>query len=65
MSSKGLKSLDMFTKLFATLFGGIPSEDPYDYLVCYHEILRNMGIVEYNGVDFLVFQMTSSTKRWW
>ncbi|XP_070044860.1 uncharacterized protein [Nicotiana tomentosiformis] len=65
MSSEALLRLDKFTKLFPVHFSGIPSEDSHNYLDCCHEVLRNMGIVETNGVDFAVFQMTGSAKRWW
>ncbi|XP_070050622.1 uncharacterized protein [Nicotiana tomentosiformis] len=65
MSAKGIKRLDKFTKLFSPRFGGTPSEDPQDFFDCYHEILRNMGIVKSNEVDFTVFQMHGATKRWW
>ncbi|XP_070045311.1 uncharacterized protein [Nicotiana tomentosiformis] len=27
--------------------------------------MRNLGIVKTNGVNFAVFQMTGSVKRWW
>ncbi|XP_070031979.1 uncharacterized protein [Nicotiana tomentosiformis] len=57
--------LDKFTKLFPIHFSGAPSEDPQDYLYYFHEVLCNLGIVETIGVDFVVFQMTGSTKRWW
>ncbi|XP_070041183.1 uncharacterized protein [Nicotiana tomentosiformis] len=65
MSSEGLLRLDNFTKLFPVHFSGSPSEDPQDYLDRWHEVLRNMGIVETNRVDFAVFQMMSFAKRWW
>ncbi|XP_070040855.1 uncharacterized protein [Nicotiana tomentosiformis] len=56
---------DKFTKIFPVQFSSAPFEYPQDYLYRCHEVLRNMGIVETNGVDFAVFQMTGSTKRWW
>ncbi|XP_070050826.1 uncharacterized protein [Nicotiana tomentosiformis] len=65
MSSKGLMKLDKFTRLFPIHFSGAPSEDPHDYLDHCYDVLSNMGMFEFNGVDFVVFQMTSSTKRWW
>ncbi|XP_070034228.1 uncharacterized protein [Nicotiana tomentosiformis] len=46
-------------------FSGTLSKDPQDYLDRCYVVLLNMGIVETNGVDFAVFQMTSSVKRWW
>ena len=63
MSSEALLRLDKFTKLFAVHFNGTPSEDPQDYLDRCHKVLRNMGIVETNGVDFAAFQMTGSAKK--
>ncbi|XP_070051432.1 uncharacterized protein [Nicotiana tomentosiformis] len=65
MSSEALWRLDRFTKLFPVYFSGAPSEDPQEYLDSCHEVLRNMGIVETNGVDFAAFQMTGSAKKWW
>ncbi|XP_070054465.1 uncharacterized protein [Nicotiana tomentosiformis] len=65
ISSEGLMRLDKFTKRFPIHFGGTPSEDLYDYLDRCHEVLHNMGIVKSNGVDFVVFQMIDSAKRWW
>ncbi|XP_070043181.1 uncharacterized protein [Nicotiana tomentosiformis] len=65
MSSKALWRLDRFTKLFPIHFSGVPSEDPQDYLDNYHEVLRNMSIVETNGVDFSALQMIGSAKKWW
>ncbi|XP_070036244.1 uncharacterized protein [Nicotiana tomentosiformis] len=65
MSSEALLRLDKFTKLFPVHFSGTPSEDPHDYLDRFHEVLWNMGIVETNEVDFAVFQMADSAKRWW
>ncbi|XP_070042987.1 uncharacterized protein [Nicotiana tomentosiformis] len=63
MSSVALLRLDKFTKLFPVHFNGTPTEEPQDYLDRCHEVLRNMGIVESNGVDFVVFHMTGSAKR--
>ncbi|XP_070044893.1 uncharacterized protein [Nicotiana tomentosiformis] len=65
MSSKALLRLNKFTKLFPVHLSGVPSEDPQDYLDRFHKVLRNMGIVETNGVDFAAFRMTGSAKRWW
>ncbi|XP_070050759.1 uncharacterized protein [Nicotiana tomentosiformis] len=65
MSYEALLRLDKFIKLFSVHFSGAPFEDPHDYLDRCHEVLRNMGIVERNEVDFHVFQMTGSTKMWW
>ncbi|XP_070055214.1 uncharacterized protein [Nicotiana tomentosiformis] len=65
MSSEALLRLDKFTKLFPVHFSSTPFEGPQDYLDHCHEVLRNMGIVETNKVDFVVFQMMGSAKRWW
>lgn len=58
-----LKRLDRFTKMFPHHFSGAPSEEALDFLDRYHEILRNVGLVESNEVDFTVFQMHSFAKR--
>lgn len=55
MSSEGLMRLDKFTKIFPVQYSSAPSEDSQDYLDCCHEVLRNMGIIETNGVEFAVF----------
>ncbi|XP_070046014.1 uncharacterized protein [Nicotiana tomentosiformis] len=65
MSFGALLRLDKFTKLFPVHFSGTPSEDPQEYLECCHEVLRNMDIVETNGVEFAVFLMAGSAIRWW
>ncbi|XP_070034375.1 uncharacterized protein [Nicotiana tomentosiformis] len=65
MFSEALWRLDKFTKLFPDHFSGAPSEDPQECLDNCHEVLRNMNIVETNGVDFTAFQMNGSTKKWW
>ncbi|XP_070043159.1 uncharacterized protein [Nicotiana tomentosiformis] len=65
MSSEALWRLDRFTKLFPVYFSGASSEDPQDYLDSCHEVLRNMGIVETNGVDFAAFHLSGSAKKWW
>ncbi|XP_070055112.1 uncharacterized protein [Nicotiana tomentosiformis] len=65
MSSETLLRLDKFTKFFPVHFSGTPTEDPQDYLDRCYEVLQNMGIVESSGVNFIVFQMTGSAKRWW
>ncbi|XP_070005554.1 uncharacterized protein [Nicotiana sylvestris] len=65
MSADTLWRLDRFTKLFTTTFSGASSEDPQDYLDSCHEVLRNMGIVETNGVNFAAFHLSGSAKTWW
>ncbi|XP_070044837.1 uncharacterized protein [Nicotiana tomentosiformis] len=65
MSSEALLRLDKFTKLFPAHLSGAPSNYPYDYLDHCHEVLRNMGIVETNRVDFSMFQIMGSVNRWW
>ncbi|XP_070039562.1 uncharacterized protein [Nicotiana tomentosiformis] len=64
MSSEAFWRSDKFTKIFPVHFSGAPSEDPQEYLDSCHEVLRNMGIVETNGVHFAVFQMNGSAKKW-
>ncbi|XP_070047447.1 uncharacterized protein [Nicotiana tomentosiformis] len=63
--SEALLRLDKFTKLFPIYFSGTPSEDPHDFLDRCYEVLQNMGIIESNGVDFSMFQVTGSAERWW
>ncbi|XP_070046373.1 uncharacterized protein [Nicotiana tomentosiformis] len=65
MSSEALWRLDRFIKLFPVHFSGASSEDPQEYLDNCYEAIRNMGIVETNGVNFTAFQMTGSAKKWW
>ncbi|XP_070046356.1 uncharacterized protein [Nicotiana tomentosiformis] len=65
MSSEALWRLERFIKLSPIHFSGAPSEDPQEYLDNCHEVLRKMGIVETNGVDFTAFQITGSPKKWW
>ncbi|XP_070025058.1 uncharacterized protein [Nicotiana sylvestris] len=65
MSADALWRLDRFTKLFTTTFSGAFSEDPQDYLDSCHKVLRNMGIFETNGVDFVTFRLSGSAKTWW
>jgi len=55
MSSEALLRLDMFTKIFSIHFSGASSEDPQYYLDRFHQVLHDMGIVETNRVDFVVF----------
>ena len=57
MSADELKRLDKFTKLRPPHFSGTPSEDAQGFLNHCDEILRNLGLVESNGVDFTAFQM--------
>ncbi|XP_070012155.1 uncharacterized protein [Nicotiana sylvestris] len=65
MSVDALWRLDRFTKLFTTAYGSISLEDPQDYLDSCHEVLRNMGIMETNGVNFVAFRLSGSAKTWW
>ncbi|XP_070012971.1 uncharacterized protein [Nicotiana sylvestris] len=65
MSANALWRLDRFTKLFTTTFSGASYEDPQDYLDSCHVVLKNMGIVETNVVDFASFCLSGSAKTWW
>ncbi|XP_070002564.1 uncharacterized protein [Nicotiana sylvestris] len=65
MSVDALWRLDRFTKLFTSTFSGASTMDSQDYLDSCHEVLRNMGIVETNGVDFATFRLSGSAKSWW
>lgn len=65
MSVDEIKRMDRFKNLSPPHFSSTPSEDAQDFLDRCHEILCNLGLVESNGVDFIVFHMHGSSKRWW
>ncbi|XP_070022255.1 uncharacterized protein [Nicotiana sylvestris] len=65
MSIDALWRLDKFIKLFPVHFSGETSKYPQEYLDSCHKVLRNISILETNGVDFVAFQMTGSAKKWW
>ncbi|XP_070018217.1 uncharacterized protein [Nicotiana sylvestris] len=65
MSADALWRLGRFTKLFTTTFSCAASKDPQDYLDSCHEVIRNMGIVETDGVEFATFRLSGSAKTWW
>ncbi|XP_015075330.1 uncharacterized protein LOC107019314 [Solanum pennellii] len=46
-------------------YTGELTEDAYEFIVSFHERLHNLGLVEFHGVDHIVFQMTGSAKQWW
>lgn len=56
MSADELKSLDKLNNLNHPHFSGTPLEDAQVFLDCYYEILCNLGLVVFNGVDFTAFR---------
>ncbi|XP_070015922.1 uncharacterized protein [Nicotiana sylvestris] len=65
MSTDALWRLDRFTRLFTTTYSGTPLEDAQNFICSCHEVLRTMGILETNGVDFATFRLAGSAKTWW
>ena len=65
MTSDQHELFSKFLKLKPTVFKGAESEDAYDFLVDYHELLHKMGIVEQFGVGFVTYQFQGNAKMWW
>ncbi|XP_075092052.1 uncharacterized protein LOC142172167 [Nicotiana tabacum] len=59
------KWLDRWSRLLPPNFGGKRSEDPHDFIDRWKDRLRNMGILESNGVDFTTFQPEDKAHIWW
>lgn len=62
MSSNEQKMMD---RLHHPHFHSDALEDGKDYLDKCHEMLRTLGLVESNGVDFTIFQLRGAAKIWW
>lgn len=46
-------------------FYGDPTADAQDFFDMCYEILRNLALVDSNGVYFDTFHLRGTTKRWW
>ena len=55
MTSDQHELFSTFLKLKPPVFKGAESEDAYDFLVDCHELLHQMGIVEWFGVEFVTY----------
>lgn len=47
------------------IFVGILGEDTYEFLIYYEDKLCNLGLVESCGVDFVTYQLDTTTRRLW
>ena len=65
MTSNQHELFSKFLKLKPPIFNGAESEDAYDFLVDFHELLHKMGIVERFGIDFVTYQFQGNAKIWW
>lgn len=59
------KRLGRFQRLHPHHFYGDASKDAQNFLDRCHQTLRNLGLVESNGVEFTIFQSRRAARRWW
>lgn len=65
ISSEGQKILGQFLKLTPPRFTRTQGEDAMEFLSSCEERLRNLGLVEARGVDFVSYQFDTAVRRWW
>ena len=65
MTSDQHELFTKFLKLKPPVFKGSKSEESYDFLVDYHELLHKMDIVERFGVEFVTYHFQGNAKMWW
>ncbi|XP_070057684.1 uncharacterized protein [Nicotiana tomentosiformis] len=59
------KLLDRWTRLHSPVFRGERHEDAQDFIDRCRDRLHNMRILESHRVDFTIFQLEGTARRWW